>query len=253
MRAGLLAALVAGLVACATPPPEATRAIDPGSAEVLEALERLQERTQGRRALRAQARVSLEGAHGSSFARHLLILERPDRLRLEILGLVGQRVAVLASDGEHYDLYRAETGKVEQGRVHPGLLAEVAGVPLAPTDLIALLLGVPPREVHEPVSAQRGADGRLALAFDLPEGGRQHLLLDGEGRLAAVRLEGEGAGALVDAGYAEPDPTSGFPHRVTLEFSSAGVRADVQFRRVELEPSLGDGLFRLDLVSSPGG
>ena len=63
-------------------------------------------------------------ARGSSFARHLLMLERPDRLRLEILGLVGQRVAVLASDGVSFDLYRAETGRVERGPVYPELLGE---------------------------------------------------------------------------------------------------------------------------------
>ncbi len=238
---------------CATPPPPPAQSVDPGSAEVREALTRLAALGEARRALRAEARVRLDGATGASFARHLLILERPDRLRLEILGLVGQRVAVLASDGEGYDLYRAETGRVEQGRVHAGLLAEVAGVPLAPADLIALLLGVPPRELGAPQAAERGADGRLALHFELPGGGRQHLLVDADGRLGAVRLEGQGARALVDVGYAEPDPATGFARRVSLSFTSADLQADVEFGRVELDPSLADGLFRLDLVSSPGG
>ena len=52
------------------------------------------------RSLRGSARVSLDGARGASFARQLLALERPARLRVEVLGLLNQRIAVLATEGD---------------------------------------------------------------------------------------------------------------------------------------------------------
>jgi hypothetical protein len=95
------------------------------------------------RSLRGSARVSLDGAEGASSSRQLLALERPARLRVEVLGLLNQRIAVLATDGERYDLYRSESGAVESGEIRPSVLWEVAGVPLTPEEAVAVLLGAP--------------------------------------------------------------------------------------------------------------
>lgn len=246
---GLLALL---LLACRTPAPpaEPVSVDEPAVAARLAQLRALADRRQG---LRARARVSLEGARGASFARHLLLLERPDRLRLEILGLVGQRVAVLASDGTTYDLYRAETGQVETGPVHPGLLSEVAGVPLAPGDLVTLLLGVPPRGLPEPQLVTRGSDGRLAFQWHFDDGVGQTAILDAAGQLVALRLT-DGAGIeQVAAIYEDHTGPEGFARTVRLVFAPAGLTAEVAFSGVELDPELEPGLFRLQLVSSPGG
>ncbi|MAE93919.1 MAG: hypothetical protein CL910_04600 [Deltaproteobacteria bacterium] len=244
--------LALALAGCRTPgPPAEPLAIDgPVVAERLAELRALADRRHG---LRAQARVSLEGARGASFARHLLLLERPARLRLEILGLMGQRVAVLASDGTAYDLYRAETGQVESGPVHPGLLGEVAGVPLAPGDLVTLLLGIPPRGLPEPTFATRGSDGRLALEWRFEDGAAQTALLDASGHLVALRLADAAGIEQVAAGYGDHAGPEDFAETVRLSFGPSGLRAEVAFAGVELDPDLAPGLFRLQLVSSPGG
>ncbi len=226
-------------------------AIATDAPEVRAALADLAARSGAHQSLRGSARVSLEGARGSSFARHLVVLERPARIRLEVMGLVGQRVAVLATDGERFDLFRAETGQVESGVVHPGLLGEVAGVPLAPEELVALLLGGLAVPGEAPQEARRGADGRLALAWPT-----LRAVLDAEGRLRALQLRDAAGGELVDVAYADHRPagTGSFAHQVELDFGSRGLRAEVEFRQVELDPVLPEGLFRLELVSSsPGG
>jgi hypothetical protein len=138
-------------------------------------------------------------------------------MRVEVMGLMGQRIAVLATDGDHYDLYRAETGGVERGTIHPAILWEVAGVPLTR----------PARELR----------------------------LDSAGRPRHYQV-GAGDDALLTAEWDEYKEVgaSAFAHRVELDFPRAGARAEVSFRRVEINPPLPDALFRLDVserVSSP--
>ena len=73
------------------------------------------------RSLRGSARVSLDGARGASFARQLLALERPARIRVEVLGLLNQRVAVLATGNGLKDIQSAMRSVGEPHRVAPRL------------------------------------------------------------------------------------------------------------------------------------
>ncbi len=255
MTRGSAVALAAAalLVTACRSVPTAVVVLPHDDPSVVRALEGLRAVEASRHSLRASARVSLSGSAGASFARHLLILERPARLRLEVLGLVGQRVAVLASDGEAYDLYRAETGRVESGVVTSELLGEVAGVPLAGRELVALLLGLPPNDLPPPDRTILGADGRLALHWRGAAGGGQDVVLDAAGRLVAVRIVGTGGHEQVAVTYADHSEAEGFAQQVHFDFGSVGLHAEVSFRRWELDPELPSGLFRLDPVSSPGG
>jgi hypothetical protein len=250
-----LAVALVLIVGCRTAPVSVGESLDPASPDVQAALADFLVQARAHQSLRGSARITLEGVRGASFARHLVVLERPAHVRMEVMGLAGQRIAVLATDGERFDLYRAETASVESGLVHPGLLAEVGGVPLTPAELVALLLGALPVPVDELQSAVRGGDGRLALTWPGPEGEHLTAILDAEGRLQALRLEDASGIERVSASYADHRPANEgfFAHQVTLDFGSRGLRAEVNFRQVELDPELPEGLFRLQLVSSPGG
>lgn len=254
-RGRTLAVALLLLVGCRTAPLSIDESLELDAPEVQVALAALVAQTSARHSLRGSARVSLEGARGASFARHLVLLERPARIRLEVMGLVGQRIAVLTTDGNRFDLFRAETGRVESGLVYPGLLREVAGVPLTPEELVALLLGSPPHPVAPLRTAMRGGDGRLALSWAGPAGETVHAILDAEGLLQALRLDDLAGYERVAVSYADYRPvgTGSFAHHVTLDFGSRGLRAEVDFRNVELDPELPEGLFRLQVVSSPGG
>ncbi|MCP3982737.1 MAG: DUF4292 domain-containing protein [bacterium] len=249
---GVVLVLIAG---CRTAPVPMPEVLDPSTPEVQRVLADFVAQASARHGLRGTARVALEGVLGASFARHLVVLERPARVRMEVMGLAGQRIAVLATDGQRFDLYRAETAAVESGLVHPGLLGEVAGVPLTPAELVALLLGGLPIRVGEPAGAVRGGDGRLALRWRGPEGESLTAVLDERGLLHALRLDDPSGFPRVAVSYADHRPAGAgfFAHQVTLEFASPGLRAEVNFRQVELDPELPEGLFRLELVSSQGG
>ncbi len=223
---------------------------DPRPAALLAALAGHED---ARRAVRGVARVSLEGQRGSGFAKQLVLLERPASLRVEVLGVLNQRIAVLATDGERYDLYRAENGAVERGDVHPRVLLDVAGLPLIPEEAVALLLGGPreARDGWHPGAAALLPDGSIRVHLDeARESVRRSFDFDGEGHLRRYRVHAPGGELLLDVRYQDLRPVADdvFAHQIDLDFPLLETRAQVSFREVELNPELPAELFRL-----PGG
>jgi hypothetical protein len=196
----------------------------------------------GRHALRATGRVETAGPGGSGFSKQLLLVERPARLRVEVVGLLEQRVLVLATDGERYDLYRAQSPGFESGEVHPGVLEEVAGLPLTPEAAVSLLLAAPRVPEGAPV-AREAAGGALALTW--PD---ETLEFDAAGRLAALAFH-PGGREVLHARWSEWRESAGarepFPHRLELALFEPEARWRLDYRQVELDPPLAPELFRL--------
>jgi hypothetical protein len=236
------AALLAGLAlfACRTAPLEKAPLAsgDPRPAARVAALRALGE---ARHALRATGRVGFEGPEGSGFSDQLLLVERPANLRIEVIGLLQQRVLVLATDGARYQLYRAESPGLESGEVHPGVLDEVVGLPLTPDAAARLLLATPLAPDAEPEATHGDASGALSLAW--PD---QTLDFDAAGRLVALAFHPGGRDVLAARWGDWRDTASGaFPYRLELELHERGARWTVEYREVELEPALAPELFRL--------
>jgi hypothetical protein len=194
--------------------------------------------------------VSLDGARGASFARQLLAVERPARLRVEVLGLLNQRIAVLATDGERYDLYRSESGAVESGEIRPSVLWEVAGVPLTPEEAVGVLLGAPrmPLAGGTITGAVESADARVRFEIRGPDPYRLTLEFDSRGFLSLYEMSGP-EGILYAVRYRDYREVAGtgFAHHVELDFPISQVHAELSFRGVELNPVFPESVFRLQL------
>jgi hypothetical protein len=258
-RAALaLAAALLLQMGCRTLPPGAVRlAVDDPRPQVL--LAGWTARASELHSLRGSARMSLDGARGASFARQLLALERPARLRVEVLGLLNQRIAVLATDGERYDLYRSESGAVESGEIRPSVLWEVAGVPLTPEHLVGVLLGAPGTQLPEGeiTGAVESADAVVRFEIRGSDLYWSVLEFDAQQLLSGYELAGP-EGALFQVRYRDYREVAGahFAHRVELDFPISEIHAEVRFRGVELNPVFPEGIFRLELperVFSPPG
>ena len=206
----------------------------------------LRELAETRHALRATARVGSEGPEGAVATDQLLLVERPASLRVEVIGLLQQRLLVLATDGARYELYRAEGPVTELGEVHAGVLEEVAGLPLTPEAAVRLLLAAPLAPDTPAESVEQDALGALRLSW--PD---QTLEFDGEGRLAALAFHpGErGEQAVLYARWSDWRDLEAdtFPHRLELELPEAQTRWQLEYRQVELDPALDPALFRLGL------
>ena len=250
-RSGALAAalaLVLALSACRTP--GALRplpAADPRPGLLLDAFERS---ALERRSLRGRARIDVKGAEGVRLSgRQVVVAERPTRLRVEVLGLFDQALAVLTTDGDHFELFRSADLSFEEGPLRPEILWEEARIALRPEEAIGLLLGAPLSEPGlVPVRAEGSEDGSVRVSLAAPGGEeRRRLGFDAEGRLLRVEvLAGDGE-VLWSAGFGRYAPVGGVPfaHAISLYVAQGDTRAEIRLRDVELNPVLPAGIFSI--------
>jgi len=127
------------------------------------------QRLERRAGLRGSARVALSGVDFELNRPQRIVVERPARLRFEILGLFDQPAAILATDGSDFDFYAAETGQVSRGQVSASLLWDLAKIDLSPEEVVGLLLATPaPPSGALPAGAWLEPEGRVAIAFAWP-------------------------------------------------------------------------------------
>jgi hypothetical protein len=218
---------------------------DPRGAELVGAL---RARADARQALRGVAKISIDAQRGSARASNRLAVARPSHMRLEVLGILDQITAILATDGERFDLFRVEEGTIETGEVHAGILWEVARIPLAPEDAVDVMLGAPLPPDATAAGGTRRPDGELEI--DVADGSgalRRRLRFDPQGNLRRVAAyDGWQAPAWV-AHYDDYRELDGgpFAFAISLEFPDAETEAELTFQKVELNPELAPGIFRL--------
>lgn len=280
----LLAALATAGCVKAPPPVELVPQGQPlaiGDARVVSVLAAHARRTEARQGLTGAARVALSGPDFKLNRPQRIALERPARLRFEILGLFDQLLAILVTDRVRYGFFDASTGEVERGRVSPALLLRLTKIDLSPEELVGLLLAAPrPESGTLRAGAWLEPTGRLAVAFawpvgrwgagcetqdplldlgaadcDLPdralaEAGGQIFFFDAAGELAEVRAFDPGAVVRYRVrfeAYAPLDPADEavFPQRVTLESPGNASEARFDWKRVRFASELADTLFRL--------
>jgi hypothetical protein len=249
-RLVLLVLLSALASACRTPVPTyaALAADDPRPVRLLTAWNQLAE---VRQAMRGRARIAVDGADGAIRlrGRQRVVLERPARLRVEILGLLGQTAAVLVTDGNRYELLRAGDRSYESGEVHPDLLWQQVWIALTPEEAIDVLLGVPALDPSlVPTAAWADAAGNVRLELRDGDGNlRRRAVFDAEGRLERLEVFEIGGHRRWQASFDDYKPVDGTPfaHRVVLDVDAGGTHAEVELRDVELNPPLRPDIFRL--------
>ena len=219
---------------------------DPRAAALLGGLAR---DAAARRALRGVAQLALDGPAGSGRARQVLVLERPARMRVEVLGVLDQTLLVLTTDGERYRLLHVPERSLDSGPVYPELLRDVAGLAVTPEQAVGLLLGapLPPAGARVEAAAQLTDGGMRLEVGGSGAPGRQVFEFDPASRLrrwAQLGTEGE---ALSEARFDDYRPLAGeaFAHEIALIDHVSGAQARLSFATVELNPTLPPGLFEL--------
>ncbi len=244
-------ALLLCVAACATRIPVQPLAPDDPQPRLL--LEDWIESARERRALRGRARLAVDREDGAIHLRgkQLVLLERPSSLRVEVLGFLNQSQAVLVTDGDRFEVYRAHDRSYESGPVDDSLLWNEAGISLSPAEAVAVLLGAPTFEPDLSLAgAVRDGDGRIRIDFADSAGTlRQRVTFDPAGPLHGFeRLDTRGE-RVWRAQFREYRDVGGilFAHAISLDVAEGGTRAEISFRDVELNPTLSPELFRLRL------
>jgi hypothetical protein len=235
---GLLVAC-AVLAGCGTLRPRAPgpAAVPTDAGSLLASLDRTAAERHG---LRAMVRMAIDGPGGSTRSTQVLALEVPAKLRVEILGLLNQAVAVLATDGREFELFRAEDRSVRRGPVYDGLLWEVAKVDLSPEQATSVLLGAPrPSPGLHFSSSEAVAGGGTRLDFADSLGAvRERFDFDPSGQLSQVESLEIGGRVRWEAHYGDLRAVGSqfFPYTLRLVFPDAGSRVAIEFKNVELNP-----------------
>ncbi len=205
-----------------------------------------------RRGMRGRARLVVDSEDGAIAlrAKHVIAVERPSQLRVEVRGILGQSIAVLVTDGEHFELFRAAERFYESGDVHPGLLWAVAGIALSTEEAVAVLLGVPISDSSwRPGRAMHSEDGVIRVDLVDSEGvTRQRASFDSAGRLRGCEAMDRTGAVEWRARFADYRDVAGSPfaHAITLDVSEGKTHAEISMRDVELNPQLSPDVFRLN-------
>ena len=245
----VLAAALLWLAACAGPRAVPLAPDDPRPAALLAAFA---QQADGRASLRSSARLAGDTDSGKGAmpvrlrARQRMVVERPANLRIEVQGMLGATLAVLATDGSEYAFFETGSRHFERGPLTRDLLWRIAGLELEPDEIVAVVLGGP----------RLPPDLALRAAYADDEGGVQVELEGEKGTRRALRFDAAGLlrewiardpdRAAWTARYDDYADVSGqaLAHKVSIDTGSA--RAVLQLVDVELNPPLPADIFRLD-------
>jgi hypothetical protein len=251
-RAPVVALFVSALLAsaCQTPvvAPRPLPDLDSRPTQFLEAIEVA---AKSRSGLRAAAKLSLEAPDLKLRRPQRLAVERPAKLRIEILGLFNQVAAVLVTDGSHYQFLDVSQTQMQQGTMTPALLWQYARVDLQPERAVDLLLGAPrPIEGLTPHAVEALAEQGVAVVLrGNPAAAWQRYEFDAVGRLGRVVTFDPVGDIVWEARYEDYRELEGvaFPFGVLLSFPRLRAETRVTYKNVQLNPDLPEGTFVLNV------
>lgn len=190
----------------------------------------------------ANVGLSVKGKFFSS--QQFLLLEKPERIRTDVLTGFGQLVLQLTSDGEELAVFTNTTvpGRFFRGPATAENLARFTRIPLAPKDMVRLLLYDPP--LIEYLQSGVSVDGgNLLLRLENPEL-QQDLLFDEQLQLVGCRYYSESE-ELLEVLYQKLDKDKHFPHTIRIELPAEETSAAVKFSELQTNIEIPVERFRL--------
>jgi hypothetical protein len=191
------------------------------------------QRRQQFRSVRALARVNYAGPEGKHGFEEAVLVQRPDRLRLETLTLLGAILIVTANDTEIIG-YHPREGVMVRGRSSKENLLRYTQIPLELDEITALLLGLPPVEPSAPWRRDGNSlifspNGRIkdSLAFDP----RCLCRLNGSASAAAARSDDRVSPITYDT-------ASLFPSKIDVDAPLQGRKLEIRFQEPEFNATI---------------
>lgn len=234
----LLIAVLGGCAVPAKPPLEPLPAVS--AQELLHSLELRAGRFE---ALQGLGRIRVTVTGRSQSARQVLLVARPDRLRTEVLGPLGQTVLTVAAGEGMLTAFLPGEKRFLSGAATPDNLQRLIRVPLAPAELVRLMLHDVPLADASAARAELRED-RYVLLLPTAGGGLQTLFLDGRKRLRTAQFERNGV-LQWRVGYDDFRPEDDLPLSMRLEWPSAETDVELQLSDVKINTTLPAERFRL--------
>jgi hypothetical protein len=205
-------------------------------------LQALQQRNEQFRSLRAPARLAYAGPEGKNSFQEAILVQRPDRLRLETLSFLGAIMIVTVNDREILG-YLPREGVFLRGQRSKENLRRLTKIPLplAVEEITAMLLGVPP--VNMEATPQQ--DGNV-LSFPAADAGRDLVAFETNDAVP-TRWERRNESGETELSVKYSDytatPAGLFPSRIAIESATQKRRLDIVYQEPELNGTLPAELF----------
>ena len=229
------------MVGCATVPPSPAKPqLPPKQWQVGELIDSLGERHNQLRSLRALARLDYAGPDGKGNVQEAVLVQRPDRLRLETLTFLGAILIVTVNDREIIGYHPREGIFVRGPRTKENLF-RYTQIPLELAEITALLLGLPPVDTGAPVR-QEGT----ALVFS-PNGRKQDAVTFEAQTPVPTKWERFNDAGTVELSAQFSDyirtPTGPFPARIQIEAQLQNRKLEIRYQQPEVNASLSPEIF----------
>ncbi|HSQ21088.1 MAG TPA: DUF4292 domain-containing protein [Blastocatellia bacterium] len=234
LLAVLLSWILTGCTAVVAPTPSQapTRQWNPG-----ELIEALRQRDQQFRSLRALARLDYAGPEGKNNFQEAMLVQRPDRLRLETLSFLGAIMIVTVNDKEILG-YLPREGAFLHGERTTENLRRLTKIPLGleVKEVTALLLGSPP--VNTSAAPEQNGN---SVVFPSVEGGLDVVAFDTNEAVPSrwERRNGQGETA-ISVKFSDYVPTAAglFPSQISIESAIQKRRLEIRYQEPELNATL---------------
>ena len=205
-------------------------------------IQALQQRDQQFHSLRTLARLDYAGPEGKNGFQEVILVQRPDRLRLETLSFLGAIMIVTVNDQEilgylpRDDIFlRGQRSKENLRRLTK------LPLPLEVKEVTALLLGLPP--VNTEATPQVNGN---SLTFPAADGDQDVVDFETNDPVP-TRWERRSAGGETEISVKFSDYTPAraglFPLRITIESAIQKRRLDIRYQDPELNATLPANLF----------
>ena len=212
--------------------PEERRPID-------DLLETLAKRNSEFKSLRSLANVSYTGPDGRQSFQEIIVVQRPDRLRLETLYPLGVLMIVTASP-DALAGYHTREGVFYHGKSSRENLWRFTQIPLSVSEAASLLMGLPPG-----TKGEWRRDGP-AIVRDAGNGWKETIAFQ-QGEALPIRWQllnpSGGVELVAEFGDYQKTAASPFPTRIALENPTQKRRIEIAYKDPEINVDLAPTLF----------
>jgi len=214
------------------------------------------ERQSGWRSIKAEARVTQWGRDGRVRGTVLMFLERPNRVRFDVMSQVGP-VAVLTSDGESFQLSDLRERVFLSGPTCPQNLARLLGISVDADGVLRLLTGDTPliEAVEQRIECRGGlyvvtlvaaAGDTQELSFSVNEADRDAPPEEQRLTLRRSTLHAPDGAKRWEASYDDYVEVDGhfFPKEVRFVDEINDADTSVRVKSISLDPEVPDEAFQ---------
>ena len=205
-----------------------------------ELFQNLTERVQQFRSLRSLASVHYQGKDGRGGFQEAIVVQRPDRLRLETLSSFGV-VLIVTANGDKVAGFDPRENVFVHGKSSKENLVRLTRIPLELGEIAALLMGLPPVEIQG-----RWEGGQNSLHRELDSGRTEVVTFHPKlGIPTKWERSGPDGGIEMSALFSDFFSTNAglFPLKISLEDNVQQRRLEIRYQEPELNVALPATLF----------